>query len=345
MSWANVGGHDPQVQAFQHVYRRSRLAHAYLFSGPPGVGKRTFALELAKALLCEAPKSETLEACDECPACHLCAAQTHPDLIIAGRPEDSLEVPIETIRELCRAFSLKPARGRHKVAILDDADDLNIEAANCFLKTLEEPPPGAVLILLGTSPERQLPTIVSRCQVVRFAPLPDALVEKILGREELPDPKLVPMLVKLAQGSPGQAREWADPALWQFRKDFLTGLVQPNADTVALSRLWIDFTEDAGKESAAQRRRAALVLRLVVEFLRDALRVELGGEPHLALPEDRGFYKTLHRSTDPERLLQMIDRALEAQVQLEGFVQLVLVQESLVEALEQIKAGRLPALR
>ena len=84
------------------------------------------------------------------------------------------------IRDLCDQFALKPARGSRKVAILDDADDLNDEAANAFLKTLEEPPPGAVLILIGTSPELQLETIVSRCQVVRFDPLPDAEIAALL---------------------------------------------------------------------------------------------------------------------------------------------------------------------
>ena len=92
------------------------------------------------------------------------------------------------IRELCDQFALKPARGTHRVAILDDADDLNDEASNAFLKTLEEPPPGAVLILIGTSAELQKETIISRCSVVRFDPLPDSeiaalLLEKGIARD------------------------------------------------------------------------------------------------------------------------------------------------------------------
>ena len=90
-------------------------------------------------------------------------------------------MPIRVIRELCDQFGLKPARGVHKVAIVDDADDLNDEAANAFLKTLEEPPPGAVLILIGTSAEVQLDTIVSRCRVVRFYPLPEAAGHRIIS--------------------------------------------------------------------------------------------------------------------------------------------------------------------
>jgi DNA polymerase III subunit delta' len=172
VSWERVRGHERLAAAFAQVVRRGRLAHAYLFTGPRGVGKRLFAGELARALLCEQPPGDHLEACGQCASCTLVDAGTHPDCFAAGRPEDSLEVPIDEVRELCRHFSLKSARGRGKVALLDDADDLNDAAANCFLKTLEEPPPRSVLLLIGTSPDRQLPTIVSRCQIVRFAPLP-----------------------------------------------------------------------------------------------------------------------------------------------------------------------------
>src|SRR5207248_2092828 len=101
----------------------------------------------------------TLAACDACDACRDVESGTHPDYFRAGRPDDALELPIEVVRELCRGLGLKPARGSRKIAVLDDADDLNAYAANSFLKTLEEPPPGSVLILVGTSSDRQLSTI------------------------------------------------------------------------------------------------------------------------------------------------------------------------------------------
>src|SRR5205085_1514977 len=154
----------------------------YLFAGPEGVGKRLFALELAKALLCEEPP-ETLTSCGKCSACLLVDAGTHPDLFQISKPEDGNVLDIETVRELCAGFALKSARGRGKVAIVDDADDLNEQAANSFLKTLEEPPAGSVFILIGTSLELQLQTIRSRCQPIRFAPLPSPLVKQILERD------------------------------------------------------------------------------------------------------------------------------------------------------------------
>src|SRR5262249_10173872 len=156
---------------------------AYLFTGPPGVGKKLFAVELARALLCEDPPPGRLEACDRCPACAQVGAGAHPGFATPGRPAGGHRLPIEAVRAPCLTVRPKAAPGHGKVAILDDADDLNEAAANCFLKTLEEPPPRSVLILVGTSPDRQLTTIVSRCQVVRFAPLPEELVAELLRGE------------------------------------------------------------------------------------------------------------------------------------------------------------------
>jgi DNA polymerase-3 subunit delta' len=334
-----VRGHEAQLRAFELAVQRNRVAHAYLFVGPAGVGKRLFAGELAKALLCEDPPGQ-LDACDHCPGCLQVEAGTHPDFVATGRPEEKLELPIEVIRELCRSFALKAARGRGKVAILDDANDLNEEAANCFLKTLEEPPPRSVLILIGSSRERQLPTILSRCQVVQFAPLPEAVVADVLRGQELPDPALFDRLARLSGGSPGQALALADPKLWEFRRTFLEGLTKPRPDSVALGRALLEFVEEAGKDSGAQRRRAAVVLRLLIEFLDDALRLRLGGTPRLTEEEDLRLLRDLAERLDPERLLEVLERCLEGDAQIDRRVQLVLVLEALLDALgQQLKAG------
>jgi DNA polymerase-3 subunit delta' len=275
------------------------------------------------------------EACDRCSACALVEAGTHPDLFQVGRPAESLELPIELMRELARNLSLKPARGRGKVGIVDDADDLNDESANCFLKTLEEPPPRSVLILIGTSPDRQLPTIVSRCQVVRFAPLPEPLVAELLRQQGLEDPQLIERLARLSGGSLGQAMALADPALWDFRRILIRGLTAGRVDSVGLSRAWAEFIEEAGKEGAVQRRRAALVLRLLIEFFTDALALRLGRAPRLTEAEDLPALEAVAGRTDPERLLAVLDRCLEADQQIDRRVQLVLILEALTDALAQ----------
>jgi DNA polymerase-3 subunit delta' len=314
--------------------RRGRLAHAYLFTGPPGVGKKLFATELAKTLLCEA-SAQPLDACDVCPGCLQVEAGTHPDFFAVRRPEDAHEFPIGVMRELCERFSLKPARGRGKVIVIDDADDLNDESANCFLKTLEEPPPRSVLILVGTSADRQLPTVVSRCQVVNFSRLPDTDVAALLRAEGVEDEALLARLLRAGEGSPGVARELADPALWDFRRELIQALGSLPMDSVGVSKTWMAFVEEAGKESAAQRQRASVCVGLLLSFLEDCLRVSLGMPSGPADPAGKKALEVLTRRLDPDQLLELMDRCLEGERQIDRRVQLILVLEGLTDALGQ----------
>src|SRR5262249_40344405 len=265
---------------------RSRLAHAYLFAGPAGIGKKLFAFELAKTLLCESRFSPSrrpspsgregdFAACDQCPSCQLVAAGTHPDAIFASRPEDKVEFPIAVIREVMEKLSLKPARGGYKVAIIDNADDFNEESANCFLKTLEEPPPNSLLILIAIEAERQLSTVLSRCQIVRFAPVPIPDVIAFLLEHEIEDAR-AERLATISSGSPGQALDLAESDLWEFRKQFIAELAKAKPDSAGLAKKWMDFNEQAGTEAGVQRRRAALMLKLILEFLEDVLRASAG---------------------------------------------------------------------
>ncbi len=335
MSWKRVRGHEAQAEAFTRAVRRGRLAHAYLFVSPPGIGKRLFAVELAKALLCEAPREDgRLEACDHCPSCIQMDAGTHPDFLTAARPPEKAEFPIELMRELCQHFSLKAARGRGKVVVIDDADDLNAESANCFLKTLEEPPPGSVLILIGTSSDRQMPTIVSRCQVVRFRPPPQETVAELLQAGGVDDAAWRERLAQVSGGSAGLALALADRDLWEFRDALLTALAGPRFDPVALSKAWIEFVQDAGKEAVHHRRRARLTLRLLIDFLRAALSFGLNGQGG-AGGRDRLLLEAMTRRIDADQITVLQERCLEADFQIERNVQTALVLEALVDAFAQ----------
>jgi DNA polymerase-3 subunit delta' len=341
VSWKRVRGHEAQAEAFDRAVRRGRLAHAYLFVGLPGVGKRLFAVELARALLCEGSREDgPLDACDRCPSCVQMDAGVHPDFLTAARPPGKAEFPIELIRELCQHFSLKSARGRGKVVVIDDADDLNEESANCFLKTLEEPPPGSVLILVGASPDRQQATIVSRCQVVRFRPLSRETVAELLQADGVDDADVRERLARLADGSPGLALALADQELWKFRDALLRGLTKPRIDAVGLSKAWNEFVQDAGKEAVHHRRRARLTLRLLIDFLRAALAFGLTGQGRAG--EDAPLLEAIARRADAEQITALLERCLEADFQIERNVQTGLVLEALVDAFGQ-RLAALPA--
>src|SRR5262245_33710135 len=229
MSWDRIRGQDAARHTFFTAIERGRLGQAYLLVGPEGVGKRLFARELAKALLCERAPAK-LTACDHCPACAQVEAGSHPDVLYLRTPEGKHELPVAEMREFCAHLALKPVRGARKIGIVEDADDFNEESANSFLKSLEEPPPGSLLLLRATGTDRQLPTILSRCQVVRFSPLSDADVAAILKANGIDDASKRERLARLGAGSASRALALDDDSIWEVRQKLVEGLTgeRPN---------------------------------------------------------------------------------------------------------------------
>lgn len=323
------------VESLRRSLEQGRFPHALLFVGPEGIGKRTLALTLARALLCERVDEAALDPCEVCPSCLQVQAGNHPDVLQVGRPEDKHELPIKVIRDLCIDLGLKPARGSRKIAIVDDADDLNDEAANAFLKTLEEPPAGSVLILIGTSPELQLETIVSRCRVVRFEPLPEAELAALLREQGVAgDPAEAERLARLGEGSVGRARGLGDPDLESFRRNFIDELGSARGfDPAALAQRLGAFAREAGKESVEQRGRASLIVGELVRFFRAILWQTAGLAPPCPDPGDRRAVETLAARIDPEEVLVLADRCLEAEYHIRRKANLSLVLDALMHDL------------
>lgn len=183
MSFQRILGQDQPKRIIQNALQSNSVSHAYLFYGQESIGKKLTAIEFAKALNCEV--SGPQDSCDDCPSCRKINQRIHPDFFLlepgksspSGR--DAL-IKVEEIRELQKKLSYLPYEGKTKVAIIDGAELMNPQAANTFLKTLEEPPSATVLILITPNPYRLLPTIVSRCQGVKFHPLTSEEVKQVL---------------------------------------------------------------------------------------------------------------------------------------------------------------------
>ena len=337
MPWGPIRGHDRVVDDLRRAASGGRLPHAMLFVGPEGVGKRSFARRLAQAVLCERSPEAALEPCGQCPGCRQVASGDHPDLHEVGRPEDRHELPIVVIRQLGHELSFKPMRGTRKVAIIDDADDLNPEAANAFLKTLEEPAEGALLILVGTSAELQLDTIVSRCRVVRFEPLPEPELAAVLQEHGLADdPEEAARLATQGEGSVSRARGLADPGLTGFRRRVIDELADPRGlDAPGLARRMEDFIKEAGKESLAQRTRAALLFGELARFFRAVLWQTAGLEPPAPDPADRRSAAELAGRVEPEDVFLLAERCLEAEYHLRRRAYLPVILEALTRDLDR----------
>ena len=250
-------------------------------------------------------------------------AHTHPDLILIEKPADKSTSPLAAflgddsrrMREgLCHDIALKPFMGGRKVAIIDDADYLNEESANCLLKTLEEPPPNSLLILIGTSADKQLPTIRSRAQTMRFQPLDHSVVAGLLESQGLvADRAQALRLSEFAEGSLQRALELADDDLWAFRRRLLEALGGAALDSVGLAQDAVAFVEAAGKEAGARRSRSRQVMAFAVDFYRQLLRATCGvppqGDAELLAAVDRARSSG---SFDGETAAALIARSLEA---------------------------------
>jgi DNA polymerase-3 subunit delta' len=226
-----IEGQPRPVALLRRALESGRVAHAYAFVGPAGSGRTTTALAFAQALLCEREAG-----CGRCRACRLTAERKHPDLHVIvptppeTNPKGARAIRIGAIRELGRQAALRPVMGRHKIFVLDDADRMTGESPEAVLKTLEEPPAQTVLILILARTRAVPATVISRCQLVRFAPREDGQVgvrdEAVALLAEVRD-KGVEALFRRSQAF-DRDRERAErvvDAWWLFARDLLVAKV------------------------------------------------------------------------------------------------------------------------
>lgn len=279
MSFNDIVGHKWITDGLQNSIVNKSIVHAFLFTGMDGVGKFTTAKKFAQALNCD---KQDGDSCGKCYQCRAIDSGNHPDLTIVGISEDSRIIKMEDVKLIHEAAALTISKGRHKVFIIEDADKLGIEAANSLLKILEEPPELCVLILTAPSPEAVLPTILSRCQVIRFGKLPEEFIVEKLQEEFEIDKSTAQSVACFADGSIGRARElfsddliemnnWVIDNLSDLKKNDVMDLSQ---DALALLKGW------RGAKLAGNELRLVIFyfLDFVSVFFRDAAVLSECGE-------------------------------------------------------------------
>lgn len=210
MDW-KIHGHEWASQILQKHIAHNNVRHAYLFSGPPGIGRRSLAIRFAQALNCIQPPVSG-EPCGECRLCKQIEKLQQVDLTTTQSIEDSNTIKVEQIRELQNSLSLAPYEAKYRVAFLLNFQEATPNAQNALLKTLEEAPPKVILILTADSVENLLPTIVSRCEILRLRPLSMELCTKVLNKQWQIPLEMANELAHLTAGKVGQAvRYHQDP--------------------------------------------------------------------------------------------------------------------------------------
>lgn len=322
MAWQGILGHDRIVEGFRTSLSRGRCAGSFLFIGPAGVGKRTFTYALGKAILCRTNGPLALDPCGECDSCRMfgpteAPSSSHPDFHYVSKPADKSFLPLDLLigdkehrgrSGLCFEISRTPYMGGRRIAVIDDADFLNPEGTNSLLKTLEEPPADAIMILIGTNTARQLPTIRSRCRLIRFLPLSNIdLANILLEQGHVKSLEQGLRLAKISDGGIESALALLDESLDEIRDELSKELSTARPRSVFLAKRLNEFVEAAGKEAPPRRRRFRSVLKTALDIYRSRI---------------------LDESTGPLLWSRRIDRTLEAMEQLDRNANIPFVLEA-----------------
>jgi DNA polymerase III subunit delta' len=283
MPLSDVEGQPHAIEALRAALRSGAVHHAWLFTGPEGVGKELGAIGFAQALACgESPG----EGCGRCASCDRIARRNHPDVrwvmpeaelvarALAGRSDFSESpsrwIKVDQIRVLEERLSRHPLELARHIGIVAHADSMNEPAQNAFLKTLEEPPPGTVLILVATHPDLLLPTIRSRCTRVQFAPLPEALVARKVVEKKKTSEAAAQLAARMAGGSLARALE-LDVEMLARRRQLIERFEALDPDD---ARTHLAFAEELGGSRDAVEQS----LHLLDVWTRDVAVVRAGGE-------------------------------------------------------------------
>ncbi|MGI6038042.1 MAG: DNA polymerase III subunit delta' [Limnochordia bacterium] len=303
--WESVPGQGHIQATLQRALAKGSLAHAYLFIGPDGLGQEQIIQQLGLALACQ----EGLPPCGRCDGCRAAASGDHPDFHRVA-PQGS-RIGIDQIRSLQEILSLQPYIGPWRYCVIEEAEALTREAANSFLKLLEEPGPKVVFILCCRNVESMLSTIISRCQSLTFRPVPASVIREELLAQGVPGPR-AEMAAALAGGRPGQARSFLEDSFLEERQEAVESLLAlphgRTGDLLALAERW-----------SSQRELTHRYLDYLVYWFRDLLVLVSGGGEQLVMNRDYlDKLKEQAQNYRAEGLLEALDKVQGCRRRLAG---------------------------
>jgi DNA polymerase-3 subunit delta' len=310
MPWSDVIGHAPVVTLLRRAVALGRVPQSLLFAGPEGVGKRAVAMALAQAVNC--PKRRDDDPCGVCSICRRIARGQFSDLVILDKGDEP-SIKIRMLRErVLDAVGYRPFEGARRIYIIDPADEMTPETQDALLKTLEEPPPAAILMLITAYPDTLLPTIQSRCRRLRFAPLSDADVARVLVERHQIELHAARALASASGGSVGRALAEQQGELEEDREAALAWLTAmrggPTADRLKASAA-------LAQHHPRRRARDVLATRLAIvqSLLRDLAALSVGGAVPLSNADLEAPLRSLSPAFGLDRVVQAFDALQRAE--------------------------------
>jgi DNA polymerase-3 subunit delta' len=303
LSLESLKGQDSAVSYLKASLKNGRISHAYIFSGPDGVGKRSAAINFAKAINCGI-SAVSGSSCDECPSCKKIDALLHPDIFTLKPEEEGGSIKIEDVRGLIKDVYLRPFEARKKVYIIESAEYMKHEAANALLKTLEEPPADSIIILLAENVKALFHTIVSRCQVVKFFPLKLKEVEEILVSKYSLSEADAHTLSHLSGGRLGEALKFKEDDIFTKRSLLINKMT---------SGVMADFDfDDMPKEDIK------VYLDMMLAWYSDILNTKVGAPDYMLVNIDRKDIITNEaRRLSFDHVEDMINSVISAMMQID----------------------------
>ena len=327
--WDSVLGHEQNKEFLQNFLQREARPHALLFCGAEGLGKKKLALEFAKTFLCLNGKGD-----DGCEACRLLnfadGNVSHPDFILVERLPEKRDLSIEQMRDLAKQAAFAPVLSKNKICIVEDADRLTEAAANSFLKLLEEPPAGWLIILLASSEDKLLTTILSRVVKLRFNPLAVADVKKLLLARGV-DADASEVLARISEGSVGTALNLNEQNALEYRQtalSFLEALPLEFPMNYVTDRTWVVKYE---------RAEAMLFVKLLQLLLRDMLFIKTGVTVNLYNCDVQENLTALSGGWQPLGLKKALAATNDAYKALASSVGVKLVMENLAMKIDNFR--------
>jgi len=334
--FADIIGQERAINFLKRAIAGNRIPHAYLFTGITGVGKTTAAIALTRAVNCQEPDGQ--EGCGRCITCRQVMHDSFVDLIFV-EPEGR-NIKINQIKELNRSLQFKPVSGKYRTVIIEQAETMNREAANSFLKTLEEPPPGNIIILKATEPLDLLPTIISRCQKVGFRPLPYGEIEAWLIGELDQSREEASLTARLSEGSLGRAIQISNSEFLEQRRDSILKLMKlPELQPESAIEMAREYSLKNKKATEGEGKRDPVIFELLglwKTWYRDLMMMRVGCRKDQLINID--FAKNLESRSSVSKNEDIIDSFLildNAQRELVRNPNLELLMENTVLSLKR----------